>query len=101
MGLLYGRAGRLTAENGGFRPGQEEEWLQLAAACEAGLDEGLLPLSPSNLLYMANPHSYKKCQWRITARPRISTQAGNLDVTSSDKAVGGGALGTVRARPPC
>ena len=22
MGLLYGRAGRLTAENGGFRPGQ-------------------------------------------------------------------------------
>ena len=24
MGLLYGRAGRLTAKNGGFRPGQ---WL--------------------------------------------------------------------------
>jgi hypothetical protein len=24
MGLLYGRAGRLTAENGGFRPGQYE-----------------------------------------------------------------------------
>ena len=23
MGLSYGRAGRLTAENGGFRPGQE------------------------------------------------------------------------------
>ena len=23
MGLLYGRAGRLTAKNGGFRPGQE------------------------------------------------------------------------------
>jgi hypothetical protein len=22
MGLLYGRTGRLTAENGGFRPGQ-------------------------------------------------------------------------------
>jgi hypothetical protein len=22
VGLLYGRAGRLTAENGGFRPGQ-------------------------------------------------------------------------------
>jgi hypothetical protein len=29
---------------------------------EAGLDEGLLPLSPSNLLYMENPYSYKKCQ---------------------------------------
>ena len=25
MGLLYGRAGRLTAKNGGFRPGQ---WLE-------------------------------------------------------------------------
>ena len=25
MGLLYGRAGRLTAENGGFRPGQDEK----------------------------------------------------------------------------
>jgi hypothetical protein len=24
MGGLYGRAGRLTAHNGGFRPGQEE-----------------------------------------------------------------------------
>ena len=23
MGILYGRAGRLTAENGGFRPGQK------------------------------------------------------------------------------
>jgi hypothetical protein len=25
MGLLYGRAGRLTAESGGFRPGQAPE----------------------------------------------------------------------------
>jgi hypothetical protein len=25
MGLLYGRAGRLTAKNGGFRPGQWDE----------------------------------------------------------------------------
>jgi hypothetical protein len=25
MGLLYGRAGRLTAQNGGFRPGQLEK----------------------------------------------------------------------------
>jgi hypothetical protein len=24
---------------------------------------------------MEDPYSYKKCQWRITARPRISTQA--------------------------
>jgi hypothetical protein len=46
-------------------------------AWAAGLDEGLLPLTLSNLLYMENPYSYKKCQWRITVRPRISTQATN------------------------
>jgi hypothetical protein len=28
----------------------------------AGLDEGLLSLSLSNLLYMESPYSYKKCQ---------------------------------------
>ena len=28
----------------------------------AVLDEGLLSLSLSNLLYMENPYSYKKCQ---------------------------------------
>jgi hypothetical protein len=28
----------------------------------AGSDEGLLPLSFSNLLYMENPYSYKECQ---------------------------------------
>jgi hypothetical protein len=42
----------------------------------ASLDEGLLSLSLSNLLYMENPYSYKRFHWRITARPRISTQAG-------------------------
>ena len=34
---------------------------QLAAAA-AGLDEGLLSLSLSNLLYMENPYNYKKFQ---------------------------------------
>ena len=29
MGLLYGRAGRLTAENGGFRPGQSMMYVGL------------------------------------------------------------------------
>jgi hypothetical protein len=29
---------------------------------EAGLDEGLLALPLSNLVYMENPYSYKKCQ---------------------------------------
>ena len=28
----------------------------------AGFDEGLLPLTLSNLLYMKNPHSYRRCQ---------------------------------------
>ena len=26
MVVLYGRAGRLTTKNGGFRPGQESQW---------------------------------------------------------------------------
>ena len=34
MALLCGRAGRLTAENGGFRPGQEQ---QMAPAVHASL----------------------------------------------------------------
>ena len=34
-------------------------------------DEGLPPLSLPDLLYIENPYSYKKCQWQITARPRI------------------------------
>jgi hypothetical protein len=33
-----------------------------AAGVAAGLDEGLLSFSLSNLLYMDNPYSYKKCQ---------------------------------------
>ena len=33
-----------------------------AAMSKAGLDEGLLQFSLSNLLYMKNPYSYKKCQ---------------------------------------
>ena len=49
----------------------------------AGLDEGLLSLSLSNLLYMDNPYSYKKCQWRITARPRISAQASQSNTTTT------------------
>jgi hypothetical protein len=37
MGLLYGRAGRLTAENGGFRPWQ---WQGRALASLDGLASG-------------------------------------------------------------
>ena len=33
-----------------------------APATSAGLDEGLLQFSLSNLLYMENPYSYKKYQ---------------------------------------
>jgi hypothetical protein len=48
MGLLYGRAGRLTAKNGGFRPGQareaetpHEHWFQatFGTALSAAIDE--------------------------------------------------------------
>ena len=45
-----------------------------AAQCEVGLDEGLLSLSLSGLLYMANLYSH----WRITARPRVSTQGADF-----------------------
>jgi hypothetical protein len=31
MGHLYGRAGRLTAENGGFRPGQMNQLLAMGS----------------------------------------------------------------------
>jgi hypothetical protein len=56
MGLPYGRAGRSTAKNGGFRPGQAPWNGPLAYGPgnnshgqkidKAGLDEGLLSLSP-------------------------------------------------------
>ena len=36
MALLYGRAGRLTAQNGGSRPGQVEMALKLVALGGAG-----------------------------------------------------------------
>ena len=36
MGLLYGRAGRLTAENGGFRPGQCATWFDGCNQCAVG-----------------------------------------------------------------
>ena len=55
----------------------------------AGLDEGLLQFSLSYLLYMVNPYIYKKCQCRITARPRTSTQA---DFFTFHRAVHGGAV---------
>jgi hypothetical protein len=48
---------------------------EMTAHVAAGLDEGLMSLTLSNLLYMENPYGCKKCQWRITARPRISAQA--------------------------
>ena len=35
---------------------------EMTAHVAAGLDEGLLSLTLSNLLYMENPYGYKKCQ---------------------------------------
>jgi hypothetical protein len=48
--------------------------LTFGALKAVGLDEGFSSLSPSNLVYTENPLSYKKWQWRITVRPRISVQ---------------------------
>ena len=43
MGLLYGRAGRLTAKNGGFRPGQKPAGLFSCPATAACGADGVTP----------------------------------------------------------
>jgi hypothetical protein len=45
------------------------------ALLQASLDEGLLSLCLPILYYLWNTYSYNTCQWRMTVRPRISTQA--------------------------
>ena len=71
MELLYGRAGRLTAKNGPAWAGEcLADSLAFSSLCPngrrpyhgAGLDEGLLQFSLSNLLYTDNPYGYKECQ---------------------------------------
>jgi hypothetical protein len=45
MGLLYGRAGRLTAKNGGFRRGQKHNfqgrnnWMHITSVRRRGMPE--------------------------------------------------------------
>ena len=41
----------------------------------ASLDEGLLSLCLAILVYTQNPYRFSTFQWRMKARPRISTQA--------------------------
>ena len=41
MGLLYGRAGRLTAQNGGFRPGQGLDVFKNPAVAAVGKKHGV------------------------------------------------------------
>jgi hypothetical protein len=56
MALLHGRAGRLTAENGGFRPGQRVTGL---------LGEGLLALDTGLITaghQVARPPSAALCR---------------------------------------
>ena len=43
-------------------PARAVFWSTYIADINASLDEGFLSLSLSNLLYMDNPYSYKKCQ---------------------------------------
>jgi hypothetical protein len=49
MGLLYGRAGRLTSENAGFRPGQDGICISLPTA------------SASNQLWVGIKQDTGKC----------------------------------------
>jgi hypothetical protein len=44
----------------------------------AGVEQGLRSVPLSNLVHMENTYSCKNFQWRITARPRISTQAAQM-----------------------
>jgi hypothetical protein len=47
MGLLYGRAGRLTVQNGGFWPGQDEFLRKLEAGLLAQESELKVRKTPS------------------------------------------------------
>jgi hypothetical protein len=53
VGLLYGRAGRLNTENGGFRPGQ---WADEAVAFTLDVDWAVLRLDRAKVTYLV-PHS--------------------------------------------
>ena len=60
-------AGAVAAAAGAadYSGGGDYSWQRgagVAAAREAGSDEGLLSFSLSILLYMVNPHSYEKCR---------------------------------------
>jgi hypothetical protein len=58
MAFLYGRAGRLTAKTGGFRPGQELKELEEAAF---SLDDTTVELGLSHIvaLYYCASTSYQ------------------------------------------
>jgi hypothetical protein len=43
MAVLYGRAGRLTAKHGGFRPGQMNAYVAVRLFLEVGVDHQVLP----------------------------------------------------------
>ena len=57
MALLYGRAGRLTAKNGGLRPGQIDD----------GINGGSLQLRPTdNAHFLATRDvTYRGMNWRL------------------------------------
>jgi hypothetical protein len=52
MAILYGRAGRLTAKNGGFRPGQYSEKISLLNNNAPGIPRlNLQPYTTSECLH--------------------------------------------------
>jgi hypothetical protein len=63
MGLLYGRAGRLAAENGGFRPGQNGTFVN-GKRVPKNVER---VLRGADCVCLAGPDSRR--QWQALARP--------------------------------
>jgi hypothetical protein len=93
MARLYGRAGLLTTENGGFRPGQEAAAATLAAACArapalggvhcdaiCGVIRGVLARAPPSyqrnaVRYVRDTFWSARCQnWSTVTRAHVPRQ---------------------------
>ena len=62
MGLLYGRAGRLTTKNGGFRPGQADATrCALGSVAHCRFARPLVHFIPESLMYSAPLFLRRQC----------------------------------------